>query len=109
MGGDLIREARKRAGLTQAELARRAGTTQSSIARWESGRTQPGFDTVRRLVRASGYRLDIGMEGWESSGIADDLAQSERVLAEDLGDRLDRLESVRRQLHDLRANVPLAG
>lgn len=61
MGGDLIREARKRAGLTQAELAGRAGTTQSSIARWESGRTQPGFDTVRRLALVCGLDATVGL------------------------------------------------
>ena len=39
MRADLIREARKRAGLTQRELAERAATTQSSVARRESGST----------------------------------------------------------------------
>lgn len=41
MGGAWVREARLRAGLTQAELARRTGTTQSSVARLESGQTRP--------------------------------------------------------------------
>ena len=58
-GNDLVREARKRAGLTQRELAERAGTTQSAIARLESGRTRPAFDDVLRLVRLCGFDLDI--------------------------------------------------
>lgn len=57
MGGALIREARRRAGLTQAELARRAGTTQSAIARVERGRSIPSLDHVRRLVWACGFDL----------------------------------------------------
>ncbi len=53
----LIIEARKRAGLTQAALAARAGTHQSVVARWESGRTNPDLATVQRLVRAAGFEL----------------------------------------------------
>lgn len=59
MGNDLVREARKRAGLTQRELAERAGTTQSAIARLENGRTTPSFDTLLRLVRLCGLDLDV--------------------------------------------------
>jgi transcriptional regulator with XRE-family HTH domain len=37
IGGDLPREARRRAGLSQAELTRRAGKPTSVIGRWERG------------------------------------------------------------------------
>jgi len=57
----LIREARKRAGLTQAELARRVGTTQSVIARLERGATAPSLERVRALVEASGLKLRVGI------------------------------------------------
>ncbi len=53
----LLRVARVRAGLTQRALARRAGTTQAVVARIESGRTSPGWDTLQRLLRASGFDL----------------------------------------------------
>jgi transcriptional regulator with XRE-family HTH domain len=56
-GGAVIREARRRAGLTQAELAARVGTTQSAIARQESGDTEPSFARVLALVRAAGLEL----------------------------------------------------
>jgi transcriptional regulator with XRE-family HTH domain len=59
IGNDLVREARKRASLSQRELAERAGTTQSAIARIETGRSTPSFDTVLRLVRLCGFDLDI--------------------------------------------------
>lgn len=58
-GGLLIREARRRAGLTQAELAARLGTTQSAIARWEAGAHDPAFATVARAVRVCGLDLQI--------------------------------------------------
>lgn len=59
IGNDLVREARKRARLTQADLAQRAGTTQSAIARIETGESSPSFDMVLRLVRRCGMDLDI--------------------------------------------------
>lgn len=61
-GGRIIGQARARAGLTQAELARRAGTTQSAIARWESGKVSPKVETLDRIVRACGLVLDIQLK-----------------------------------------------
>ena len=54
---NLVREARKRGALTQAELGRRAGVPQSTIARIESGARTPSTDMVERLVRAAGFEL----------------------------------------------------
>ncbi len=58
-GGAIIREGRRRAGLTQAELARRVGTTQSAIARLERGRTEPSLERVRELLRACELDLNV--------------------------------------------------
>jgi transcriptional regulator with XRE-family HTH domain len=58
----LLREARSRAHLTQRELARRAGVAQSEIARIESGRQEPSFARLLRLVRAAGYELHTRLE-----------------------------------------------
>lgn len=54
----LIREARVRAGLTQADLAARASVTQSVVSAYENGRREPSFDTLRRLVAATGQHLE---------------------------------------------------
>jgi transcriptional regulator with XRE-family HTH domain len=54
----IIRHARKRAGLTQQELARRARMSQPALARIESGRTVPRFDTVVRLLIECGMTLE---------------------------------------------------
>ena len=53
----LVRESRKRAGLTQTELGHRAGVPQSTIARIESGARTPSTDMVERLVRAAGFEV----------------------------------------------------
>jgi len=59
--GTLLRDARRRCGLTQAELARRAGVTQSVISAYESGARQPSLPTLARLVAAIGLELAIGV------------------------------------------------
>ena len=54
---DLIREARSRAGLSQAQLAGRAKTSQSAIARYEAGYATPTLATLERILAASGDAL----------------------------------------------------
>lgn len=75
-GGHLIREARLRAGLTQAELAKALGTHQPVVARWETGRTRPDFDTVRNAIRACGLELGVTI----AEGDDHDLALIRREL-----------------------------
>lgn len=55
----LIREARRRARLTQAQLAQAAGTSQPTLAAYESGAKSPSVRTLDRIVRASGCSLDV--------------------------------------------------
>jgi transcriptional regulator with XRE-family HTH domain len=64
---DLLREARLRAGLTQAELGRAARCSQSAIARWESGRVQPSLETLRDLIRACRLELTFGLANYDDS------------------------------------------
>ncbi len=52
---EMVREARGQAGLSQRRLAERAETTQSVVARIETGTTDPGTNTLARLLRAAGY------------------------------------------------------
>lgn len=55
----LLRLARKRAGITQRELADRTGVAQPAIARIESGRASPRAATVEKLLTACGFRLTV--------------------------------------------------
>src|SRR4051794_27300968 len=57
--GDLIREARLRAGLSQQELAVRSGRERSVIARWEQGAVAPSVETLVELLRAAGFDLPL--------------------------------------------------
>ena len=60
---DEVLKARKRAGLTQAEIAARMGTKASAIARIEAGggskRHSPSVATLRRYAEAVGCKLKI--------------------------------------------------
>jgi transcriptional regulator with XRE-family HTH domain len=60
--GTLIKNARHKAGLSQAELARRLGTTQSAMARLESPGSNPRVDTLDRAVAATGQRITVSVE-----------------------------------------------
>jgi transcriptional regulator with XRE-family HTH domain len=57
--GALIREARRRHGLSQQTLARRAGTTQKHVSRIERGEISPSTATLARLLAAMGERLEV--------------------------------------------------
>ncbi len=54
----VLRQARRRAGLTQRELAARAGVAQSVVGRIESGAVIPRVDTLDRLLAAAGQGLE---------------------------------------------------
>lgn len=51
---DTLSAIRLSAGLSQAQLALKAGTSQSYIARVETGRIDPGTETVSRIANALG-------------------------------------------------------
>jgi ribosome-binding protein aMBF1 (putative translation factor) len=51
--------ARRRAGLSQKELASRIATDQSNISKWESGSVMPSTRTLQRIADVTGHRLTI--------------------------------------------------
>lgn len=63
-----IAKARRRAGLSQAELAQRMNTTQSTVARLESGRGQPSMRTLLRFAKATGHTLKISFQPMKAKG-----------------------------------------
>jgi HTH-type transcriptional regulator / antitoxin HipB len=62
MVGSAVRAARRRSGVSQAELARRAKTSQPSIARLEKGQVSPTVISLDRIARALGTELIIDFE-----------------------------------------------
>ena len=93
----VLRQARRRAGLTQRALASKAGVPQSQIARIETGATVPRVDTLDRLLEACGEGLEslprpgIGIDRSMYAALLD-LSPRERLLrASEEAVALDRL------------------
>lgn len=94
-GNHLVREARRRAGLTQAELAERTGTTQSAIARLERGVGSPTMQRISELIEACGLELrvrfvaaDVDDHDWSMVERNASLDTEERVMRALAGIRL---------------------
>jgi transcriptional regulator with XRE-family HTH domain len=85
MAGRMIRHARKRAALTQRELAAKSGIPQETIARIERGRADPRVKTLDRLLEACGF----GLESMPRLGIGIDRSQVRQRLHLTPGERLE--------------------
>jgi transcriptional regulator with XRE-family HTH domain len=53
----IFKALRKRAGVTQAALAKKAGLYQANISEIENGLIDPSFSTVERYIAQLGYQL----------------------------------------------------
>ena len=84
MAGRMVRYARRRAGLTQRQLAAKAGIPQESIARIERGRVDPRVGTLDRLLEA----CEFGLEAMPRLGIGIDRTQFVSLLRASPAERL---------------------
>lgn len=66
-GRDLLTLSRRRAGLSQEQLAQRLGRPQSTIARWETGGQHPSFEALLEAVHGCGLELTIGIAKYDDS------------------------------------------
>jgi len=105
ISADLLKEARLRAGLTQAELARRVKRSQSQIARWERGDVKPSLETLRELIRACGLELWFRMANYDDSYVSLINEQLDRAPAE----RIEHMQDVAAQLLAFRKAAEASG
>lgn len=94
-GAQLIREARLKADLTQAELAERLGRDRAQVARWETGGQEPSFENLRAVVEACGFVLKIEIAEQEEKPVFDpeleaSLLQAPQQRVQALLDELSR-------------------
>ncbi len=77
----MLREARKRNGISQRRLALRAGTSQDAISRIERGVESPTLERLSNLLMALGERLELQSVpiGETDQGSAVPLTPNERL------------------------------
>ncbi|TVS16346.1 MAG: XRE family transcriptional regulator [Gammaproteobacteria bacterium] len=63
-----VSRARRKARLSQRELAMRAGLTQAAVSRLESGDRLPRLETLLALAEASGHVLEIRLKRPRQAG-----------------------------------------
>lgn len=81
-----MRSARVRAGLSQRAFADLVGVAQPTLSAYESGRRQPTFPTLLRMLAKAG--LDLRLEVVERDDHDEMLAEWERSLSEETRARL---------------------
>ncbi|HVQ59958.1 MAG TPA: helix-turn-helix domain-containing protein [Solirubrobacterales bacterium] len=84
--GEVLRDARRRHGVSQKRLATRASTTQSAISRIERDRVSPSVETLRELLFLLGEDLVLGSEQ-RDAGIDRTLTQGN--LERDVTERME--------------------
>lgn len=91
--GDEIRAARKRAGLSQAALAKRVGVVQRTVGGWERGENTPGLAEPKLMAVLRDYLDDDSTPPLRSvsdvellAEIARRFARGQRERGEDGGD-----------------------
>jgi len=86
--GELIRDARRRHGLSQRRLALRSGASQAWISRIERGEVSPSVESIDRLLLVMGESLRLGSERVE--GDEDDRSWVDAHRARPMAERLER-------------------
>ncbi|HEY3959567.1 MAG TPA: helix-turn-helix transcriptional regulator [Solirubrobacteraceae bacterium] len=80
---ELIRDARRAAGITQRAVAERAGTAQPAVAAYESGARTPSLATLERLLGACEHDVEIRVRPRIRRGAAA-LAELSQTIKQDL-------------------------
>jgi transcriptional regulator with XRE-family HTH domain len=85
--GDRIRQLRKEAGWSQAELGDKIGTDSQRVSRYETGKITPSLDAIVRIAEALNISID--------HLLIDDIPRRPLHTAEhNLGDRLTALSEI---------------
>lgn len=76
-----LRKFRKKAGLTQEELARKLGKTSNVISNWERGDNRPDADTIERICSILKVSPN-DLLGWEEE--KDDITVAAHIEGDEL-------------------------
>jgi transcriptional regulator with XRE-family HTH domain len=96
--GKLLADARRRAALTQADLAKRLTISQAAVAQLERPDSNPRFATLARALRATGVELVLTTRP-RQPGIDESLIRQQLELSP--AERLRGLEAMYEQARTL--------
>lgn len=103
--GEIIRDARRRHGLSQRRLALRSGASQAWISRVERGEVSPSVDFLDRLLLVMGERLLL--QAGPVRGDEEDLAWRRVHRARPMAERLERAFDAATFADELRGTAKL--
>ncbi|MBR5231758.1 MAG: helix-turn-helix transcriptional regulator [Clostridia bacterium] len=103
--GASIASLRRKAGLTQAELAERLGISYQAVSSWERGATMPDISKLKELSRALGTTVDALLDG--------ETEEAEPMVVEDMEctsetaktDEIDLADAVKRLISGVAQKV----
>lgn len=93
-GALLVREARRRAGLSQVELAAKLGVSRGRVSGWETGRVRVTFGDAERVFEACGLDLEVALRPRDYETRAR-LAEFARLSPDELVDQLTAWNAAR--------------
>ena len=93
VSGDRIRNVRKRAGLTQAEVAELAELSEETVRRAEHGKVAPSGDTMARISNV----LGISVEALRPGQVKRQVRHRVSALAERYAEQFSRLSPVQQR------------
>jgi predicted transcriptional regulator len=96
----MLKDARRRAGLTQADLARRLGVSQAAVAKLERHGVNPTIETLDRALWATGHRLTLDATA-RRSGVDESLIRRQLELTP--AERIHGIEALYAQAQTLAA------
>jgi transcriptional regulator with XRE-family HTH domain len=84
LAGALVVQARLASGLSQREVARRSGVSRTTVAEIELGARDPGLETLRSVLHATGHDVDLRLVRHDDHDevldrVLDRLGESERA------------------------------
>lgn len=88
--GTLIRQARLRRGLSQAELAELLDRDRAQIARWEHGVNTPSYETLRDVLNRCGFDLPPKLVELNAESTDEVRRRVEQTPSERVAEMIDR-------------------
>jgi transcriptional regulator with XRE-family HTH domain len=95
----LLKEARRQAGITQAELARRLGISQAAVAKLERPGANPTVETLYDTLWETGHRLTLAASA-RRPGADESLIRQQLALSP-----AERIRQLDHQATEMRALV----